>query len=223
MKHIGYILVAVSAALCLSCEKHDIVYHGYKDVTGDVAMFKITYCAPLRMIAANYVDSVYVNGAYVTGSNSDGGQLQVRGTVPSGVPGAFYSAPAGSVHIQFFKDGATVYDQSVSLSKGKYNLFVHDLDAAPTVHTNEWDFLSNRDSDATAETWDTDSTANIRFFNFAYSADGVPYPGKLQYQWCPYNASPDRTPEKDEEGNYIWRDLGEPVGSARPLRSAMWW
>jgi len=69
-----------------------------------------------------------------------------------------------------------VYDQNVSLTVGKQNVFVHDFNQPPVVLDNGYPYIRR-------QTVETDSTTWVRFYNFLYETPGVPTTLKLQYQY----------------------------------------
>lgn len=211
MKNIKYLLFSAFAAVALvSCTKHSLSFAPEEDAS-DMAQFQITYVEPIAVNANNAIDSVYVNNKLVAGSTG-AGQLAVNGTYPYGpssATGTFFTAPKGDVNIKFYRKGNLVYDRSVTLNSGKYELFVYKLDKDPIVLDNLYPYKGNPDR-ATTETFNTDSIARIRFYNFAFKGDNnTPYPGKIQYQWC-HDKSKGATGRGGADGN--WQNIGDPVG-----------
>ena len=210
MKNIKYLLFSAFAAVAIiGCQKHDLHFAPEVDAS-DMTEFQITYVEP---IAANdnAIDSVFVNGKLVAGSTGVG-QLTVNGTYPYGPSagtGTFFTAPKGAINIQFYRKGNMVYDRTVNLQNQKYELFVYKLDQDPIVLDNLYPYKGNPDR-ATTATFDTDSIARIRFYNFAFKGDAnTPYPGKIQYQWC-HDKSKGATGRGGADGN--WQNIGDPVG-----------
>jgi len=203
MKVIKYLTFALVLAALVSCEKHELKYN--TDPLGDKdAEFQLHYFEPVpRSGSAYYIDSVFVNDVLyssVTGS----GQLQQYNGVPGGATGRFFATKSGDTKFTFWRKGEIVYEQHATLAPGKQNIFVYDLSKAPIVIDNGFPYNKALHEKPTAETWGTDTIASVRFYNFMYEEPGVPYPGKLQYQW--------RNELKDAEGNWIWHNVGEPVG-----------
>ena len=204
MKISKYIFFAALGLLLASCQKNVIEYDSRPlESKGYDAEFQLHYFEPVTSTAANYIDSVFVND--VLYSSVDGsGQLLTYNGVPGGGIARFFAAKSGSNRITLWRDGAVVYDKNANLKPGKQNIFIYDLAQEPKIIESGYpyrDVVSR--PDPTAETFDTDSIAVVRFYNFLFEADGTPYAGKLQYQW--------RNDVKDAEGNYIWHNVGAPV------------
>ena len=192
MKILKYLTCSLALlAMLASCDKHEIVY----PVTpAPEAEFQLHYFEPVKDAAANYIDSVFIDDVLI--ANADGGaQLKVN----NGLPGyaKFYGAEVGVRNIKLYRKGELVYNQNMTLSKGKQNVIIHDMNALPVVISNQFPY-QHSSAGATASNWDTDSLATVMFINMLYE-DGVkPYEGKLQYQWQNF-----RTKE--------WENVGEPV------------
>lgn len=211
MKNIKYLLFSAFAAVAIiGCQKHDLHFAPEVDAS-DMAEFQICYVEPIAANASNAIDSVFVNGKLVAGSTGVG-QLTVNGTYPYGPSagtGTFFTAPKGAINIQFYRKGNMVYDRTVNLQNQKYELFVYKLDQDPIILDNLYPYKGNPDR-ATTATFDTDSIARIRFYNFAFQGDAnTPYPGKIQYQWC-HDKSKGATGRGGADGN--WQNIGDPVG-----------
>ena len=201
MKKIRFSIIAIAALLVLgSCTKHKL-WFPMDEMPKDWAEFQLHYMEPVTNVAANYIDSVYVNGVLYASTKS-GNALAVYNGVPGGGVGKFYGVKAGSVHFQCYRGGEIVYDRNVTLEPKKQNVIIHDLNADPIVIDNDYPYWDNRGTTATAETWGSDSVAKVMFVNLLYEAPGVPYPGKLQYQYR----------RNDAKADDPWNDIGEPVG-----------
>lgn len=211
MKNIKYLLFSAFAAVAIiGCQKHDLHFAPEVDAS-DMAEFQITYVEPIAANASNAIDSVFVNGKLVAGSTGVG-QLTVNGTYPYGPSagtGTFFTAPKGAINIQFYRKGNMVYDRTVNLQNQKYELFVYKLDQDPIILDNLYPYKGNPDR-ATTATFDTDSIARIRFYNFAFKGDkNTHYPGKIQYQWCHdvYTVGRTSATKPDEK----WENIGDPI------------
>lgn len=204
MKYIKYVigLLAVAAAT-VSCEKHELIYQG-QELVGDKAMFHICYFEPLTSVAANHIDSVYVNGKYYGGVGGSG-QLQVANLLPTSGT-RYYTAPAGKTQITLYKKGSVVYDKAVDLKSGKQDVYVPGLTMEPIV-IDVAPF--NNTSAPEPGKFGTDSVLSVRLINFLYEPDGkggvAPTTRKVQYQWR------NNSGEKDENGQFYWHNIGEPV------------
>ncbi len=195
MKKILLSIVAVAVAL-VSCSKHEIMYD-MTPVSDDDAEFQLHYMEPVVASATNYMDSVFINGTLY--SSIDGsGSLATYNGVPGGGVGRFFRAPAGSMNIKLWRKGAIVYDKDVTVTKGKQNVIIYDLNQTPVVIDNQFPYWS-KTAPATVANWGTDSVCKVMFLNFLYESPGVPYPGKLQYQGI-------------RQGEDEWFNVGEPVG-----------
>ena len=209
MKKILFSILAVAAVFALTfCTKHKIEYDAEVYKGGD-AEIQLHYMAPVANVAANYIDSTYINGvlyANVTG----GGSLATYNGLPGGATGRFYRVPAGNVNITLMRGGVEVYNRNVTLAQGKQNVVVYDLNQDPIVLDNKypyWDYSAP----AHISNYGTDSVCKVMFINFLYESvtynqDGtiqsaVPYPGKLQYQGIR---------QGEEAAGYF--NVGEPVG-----------
>lgn len=204
MKVVKYLAAALVLVSLVSCQKHVLKYNteplGDKD-----AEFQLHYFEPVpRSGTAYYIDSVFVNDVLYSSVNGSG-QLQQYNGVPGGSAGRFFACKSGNAKFTFWRKGAVVYEQQVTLNKGKQNVFVIDLTKAPVVIENGYPYKKDWYGKPTAATWGTDSVQTVRFFNFMYESAGVPCPGKLKYQWR-------NGEDVDAEGNKIWHDVGGYVG-----------
>ena len=112
----------------------------------------------------------------------------------------------------FWRGGSVIYDNVATLQKGKQNVYVYDLNEAPIVIQNDYPYASKIIRDpATAATYNTDSIATGKIVNLLFETPGVPCQTKVQCQW--------RNDEKDADGNWVWHDMGGPIGfgEATPL------
>ena len=211
MKNIKYLLFSAFVAFALiGCEKHDLSF-APEVAVDDMALFQITYVEPIAVNANNAIDSVFLNGVLV-GSATGVGQLTVNGTYPYGPSagtGLFFTAVPGYNNLKFYRKGTEVYNQDVELKAGRQEVFVYKLTEKPIVLDNLYPHKFNPDR-ATVATFDTDSIARIRFYNFAFQGNAnTPYSGKIQYQWC-HDKSVGATGRGGADGN--WHNIGSPVG-----------
>ena len=191
-----YLAIAMALVIGFSaCEKIELT-HPYDDVDGRTALFQVFYYAPVSAVAANNIDSVYVND--VLYSSVDGsGQLVTYNGVPGGGVGRFFSAKPGDAKLRFMQGGKDVYERVITLKEGRQCIYVYDFEENPSII--ELTPYEKRPLPSPAE-WDTDSVAYVRFVNLLYEDPTTPYPGKLQYQWS-----------RNETGA-VWANVGEPVG-----------
>ena len=176
-----------------SCDKHEILYN--TDPAAE-AEFQLHYFEPIDNVAANYIDSVFVNGVLYSSVNGSG-QLTPYNGVPGGTTGRFFSINPGQAEFVFYRKGNIVYQQTTTLKAGKQNVIVHDMNLAPIVIDNGYPYQHTSGTPSVA-TWDTDSLETVKFVNLLYENATTPYPGKLQYQW--------QNPRTKE-----WENLGNPV------------
>lgn len=203
MKGIRYFLFSAWAACAIAgCGKPDLSLPPEGAFPSGGAMFQLTYVEPLEKKADNAIDSVLVNDILVSGS-TESGQLAVNGTCPFGSSedaGAFYQVEPGNVNIKFYRKDSMVYNRTVSLKEGKYELFVYRLDMDPVIL--DWGAPVNETGQTSTGVFSNNPVTRIRFYNFAFQEyPGTPYSGPLQYQ------------VRNENGSE-WFNVGEPVGFA---------
>ena len=209
MKYLKYILLTSLAAFALfGCDKHDLSY-APSDPASEKALFQITYVVPQAVNANNAIDSVYLNDKLIGGVGG-AGQLAVNGTFPYGpsaYTGTYFTTNPGNNNLKLYKKGDVVYDKNVNLTKGRQQIFVFSLSEDPIILDSQYPFSPVNPEKASARTFDTDSVATIRFYNFVWQNSTTPYQGKLKYQWR------DNTGAKNPAtGDYYWNDLGDYVG-----------
>jgi hypothetical protein len=176
MKKLYYMICfAVMLVFAASCSKDDVVYDT-TDLSSGAAEFQLHYCAPVVASTANIINAVMLDNDTVSNYLSP---LKTYNAIPSGSVGRFYATTSGTKELKMFtgtKNAYTqVYDQQVTLTSGKQNIFVYSLTAAPIVFDNEYPYSAN-------ETTDTDSTAYVKFYNFMYEDETTPTTMKLQYK-----------------------------------------
>lgn len=154
------------------------------------------YFEPINNEAKYYIDSVYINNTLYSSVKGSGQLLPYNG-VPGGATGRFFSVKAGETNIKFYRKDKIVYDINTTLISGKQNIFVHDLTKAPIIIDNEYPYKNGLLAENIG-TWNTDSIAFIKFYNFLYEKEGQPYPGKLQYQY-------------QDVRSKEWKNIGQPV------------
>lgn len=210
MKKLSFIISLLVAISLVSCEKHEILYDTH-DLSEQSAEFQLHYFEPITNAASNYIDSVFVNGTLYSSVNGSG-QLATYNGVPGGATGRFFAVAPGSVKFTFWRGGSVIYDNVATLQKGKQNVFVTDLNEAPIVIQNDYPYAEKIIRDKpTAATYNTDSIATGKIVNVLFESPGVPCTQKIQCQW--------RNDEKDADGNWVWHDMGGPIGfgEATPL------
>jgi len=182
MKIIKYLSLILAVTLMASCEKQEIAY----DATpiGEMAEIQLHYIAPVTAVAANNITRVDLNNKMVSNNKA---MLNTYNAIPSGSVGKFYVVTPGTLNIKMYKLGkvtidSLVYDQNVTVTKGKQNLFVHDMTLPPTVIDNGYPYIRR-------ETVETDTTTWVKFYNFLYETAGVPTTLKLQYQYISHRTN----------------------------------
>lgn len=179
MKIVKYISLILAVVLTASCEKNEIDY-GVKPFD-NLAEFQLHYFAPVTAVAANNITRVDLNGSMISNYKAP---LATYNAIPSGAVGRFYTVNPGSVNLKLYLTGkvnvdSLVYDQNVTLTAGKQNVFVHSFSQPPVVFDNGYPYLKR-------QTVTTDSTSWVKFYNFLYETAGVPTTLKLQYQYIDY-------------------------------------
>jgi hypothetical protein len=201
IKNISAILLLVTA---FSCQKHVVEY----DTTpiGDAAELQLHYFVPVAAVDSNNIYKIEMNGmVYENGTTSSAGVyspavvLSTYNAVPSGSTARVYTTTPGQNNIKLYagKTFRPVYDQNVTLAKGKQNVFVYDFNKPPVVFDNGFPYPKN----VTAH---SDSTAWVKFYNFLYENGTTPTTLKLQYQ---YQYTKDVVAKVKSD----WLNLGQPV------------
>lgn len=174
MKIIKYLSLILAVTLMASCEKDSIEFDA--DPIGNDAEFQLHYVVPVDAVTANRITKVEINGQLYANITAP---LTTYNAIPSGGVGRFYVANPGTANIKMYQGvdmDVLVYDQSVALTTGKQNVFVHDFNQPPVVLDNGFPYIRR-------QTVETDSTTWVKFYNFLYETAGVPTDLKLQYQY----------------------------------------
>lgn len=182
MKIIKFFTLILAVTLMVSCEKHEIDFGGA--YVSDMAEFQLHYIAPVTAVAANNLTRVDINNQMFANSKAP---LNAYNAIPSGGVGRFYAVQPGNVNIKLYKLGkvtvdSLVYEQNVTLAKGKQNLFVHDMTKPPVVIENGYPYVRR-------EVVETDTTVWIKFYNFLYETADVPTTLRLQYQYISHRTN----------------------------------
>ena len=206
MKYIKYLFFSLPVLFLLgSCDKHELSY-AENESAEEMALFQVSYIAPVTNNAANGLDSIYVNGKLFGGVGGAGQLLPSGAPLPYGVSnytGHFYTAPVGNNTITLYKADKVVYEKTVNLYKGRQKVFVYSLDKDPIIIDELYPYTVTSGTPNSA-TFDSDSLATVRFFNFVWQDSSTPYPGKLQYQWSNNSNATYSTGD--------WHNVGSPVG-----------
>ena len=209
MKKIIYSILAVAAVLLVaSCTKHKMYFD--VDQLDNIAEFQLHYMEPINNVEANNITSVYVNGELYSSTGGSGTLYPYNGIPSGGGGGRFFYANVGSNHFQLYRGEELVYDMNVTLREGKQNVIIYDLTKEPIIIDNPAPYWSNRQ--VTGANWNTDEVFQVQFVNLLFETPGVPYVGKLQYQYKRAGNILDPItgevvgPEPEE-----WYDMGEPV------------
>ena len=177
-KYLSLVLVLVLAA---SCEKHEIEY---KTTTiSNLAEFQLHYFVPVTAVAANNINKILINDSLFANIKAP---LATYNGIPNGGVGRFYTVTPGIVNIKCYQGTAgdvLVYNQNVTMTEGKQNIFIHDFNLPPVVFNNGFPYAKNT-------TMNSDSVCYLKFYNFLYETAGVPTTLKLQYQYIdPHNST----------------------------------
>lgn len=187
-----------------SCQKNVVEY----DTTpvGDLAEFQLHYFVPVVVHDSNNIYKIEVNGmVYENGTTSAAGVytpaviLSTYNGVPGGSVARFYTTSPGQNNIKLFRSNTfkLVYDQNVTLTTGKQNVFVYDFNKPPIVFDNGAPYPTNL-------TEHSDSTSWVKFYNFLYENATTPTTLKLQYQY-------QYTMNVATNVKSAWLNLGQPV------------
>lgn len=193
-------LFFILATASTSCKKHVVEYDSY-NLPKDEAEFQLHYFVPVVTGAANNIVKVEINNKLYANSTTP---LTPYNAIPSGGVGLFFTAPSGVTNIKLYKgaNADLVFDQNVTLTPGKQNVFVYDFDKPPVVIDNGYPY-------AKITTDSTGTFAWVKFYNFLFETPGVTTSLKLQYQYQ-YNTDPGpaatHTNLKSD-----WLNLGNPV------------
>jgi len=211
MKIIKYLSLVFLSVLAFSCGEN-IIEYDTTTVGDDIAEFQIHYFVPVVSNTANNIVMIKINDVVY---NNNTTPLVPYNGMPSGGVGLFYTVKSGPVNIKFYKDifdsqGVYVetilaYDKNTTLKPGKQNVFVYDLEKEPVVFENGYPFEKR-------VSYDTDTVAYVKFYNFLYDTAGKPYDQPLQYQYQ-YTYNPIYT-LADQENGLI--PEGKKVGDAVP-------
>lgn len=177
-----------------------------------IAEFQLHYMEGIRNVAANNITQVFVNGQLYSSSGGSGTLYPYNGIPSGGGGGRFFQANPGSNHFQLYRGEELVYDRDINLIGGKkQNVIIYDLTKDPIIIDNGFPYWKDRQ--VSGANWNTDQVFKVQFVNLLMETNGVPYEGKLQYQYKRSGNILDPItgevigPEPD-----VWYDLGEPVG-----------
>lgn len=212
MKKIFLSILAIAAVISLaSCTKHKM-HFDVEELPDNIAEFELHYMEPLSDVAANYFDSLFVNGELYSSSKVKGeGVLAVYNTVPwGGAGGRYFYANVGSNHFQLYRNGELEYDVNVTLAKGKQHIIIYDVTKDPIVIDSGFPYWKDRQ--LTGANWNTDQVFQVQFMNLLFSRPGTPYTGTLQYQFKRAgNILDPITGEVIGPEPAEWYNVGEPV------------
>ncbi len=193
-------LFFILATLSTACKKNVIEYDS-DNLPKDAAEFQLHYFVPVVTGAANNIVRVEINNKLYANNTTP---LTPYNALPSATVGLFFTAPSGVTNIKLYQ-GANedlVFDQNVTLTPGKQNVFVYDFAKPPVVIDNGYPYNK-------ITTDSTGTFAWVKFYNFLFETSGVTTPLKLQYQYQ-YIMDPGpattHTNQKSE-----WINLGKPV------------
>jgi hypothetical protein len=176
MKKLYYILCLLGTVVFTAACSDHVVEYDTTDVPDGTAQFQLHYMAPVVSSTATYIYRVEINDSLYANNTA---VLYPYNAIPSGGVGMFYNVAAGNVNIKMYTGSTTnvlVYNQNCTMTAGKQNVVVYDLNQPPIIFDNQYPYQANT-------TGDTDSTAWVKFYNFMYESAGVPTTMKLQYQY----------------------------------------
>lgn len=195
MKNVrNIILLFTVIATAFSCKKHVIEYDTVP-VVGE-AEFQLHYVVPLTTGAVNNIYKVEINGEVYANSSAP---LTTYNAIPSGDVGRFFVTKTGVNNIKLYKGTGLelVYDQNVTLTAGKQNVFVYDFNQPPIVIDNGFPYVSPTTENTGELEW-------VKFYNFLFETAGVPTNLTLQYQYQ-YTMDIETGQRSD------WLNVGKPV------------
>ena len=192
-------LFVLLVTLGTSCKKNVIEYDSY-NLPKDAAEFQLHYFVPVIAGAVNNITKVEINNQLYANSTTP---LTTYNALPSGAVGRFFTAPSGVTNIKLYKGDNPVlaYDQNVTLTPGKQNVFVYDFAKPPVVIDNGYPYEKITTDSTGTFTW-------VKFYNFLFETSGVMTPLKLQYQYQ-YNTDPGAAPHTNKMSE--WINVGKPV------------
>ena len=221
MKKIKYISIALLATSFMgSCEKMEVDYDAIP-VGDDMAQFQIGHYTPITTSAENNIYKVELDGKLLANNTN---VLKYYNTIPGA--SRFYYAKPGKANLKLYQgtDLKLVFDQDITLIKGKQNVIVHDYNASPIILERNFDIPYPLDP--SKATFDTDTIGYIRFINLMYENEGQPTTMKLQYQYQyalhPLYTNADKDAGLIPDGKKVgdatgdatksaWLNLGSPV------------
>jgi hypothetical protein len=178
MKIIKYLSLVLVIVLTASCEKHEIQYDSTTAV--GLAEFQLHYCNPVISGSANNIYRIEINDSLYGNKTAP---LNTYNAVPNGGVGRFFTVAPGNVNVKLYltaklapKGDSLVYDEDVTLTATKQNVFVHDFNLPPVVFDNGFPYSRNT-------TTTTDSTAWVKFYNFLYELPDSTNILRIQYQY----------------------------------------
>ena len=210
MKKIFLSILAIAAVISLSsCEKHKMHFE-VDQLPDNIAEFQLHYMEGVVNTSANNITSVYVNGELYSSSGGSGTLYPYNGIPSGGGGGRFFYGNVGSNHFQLYRGEELVYDMNVNLREGKQNVIIYDLTKEPIIMDNGFPYWKDRQ--VSGADWNTDQVLKIQFVNLLFETPGVPYAGRLQYQYQRVgNILDPITGEVIGTEPDTWFDFGEPV------------
>jgi hypothetical protein len=179
IKYLSLLLLSVCLANC----GENIIEYDTTTVADDLAEFQIHYMVPIANNATNNIVMIKINDVIY---NTNTSPLVPYNAMPMGAVGLFYTVKAGITNIKLYKDvfdasgsyveTIMVYDKNTELKPGKQNIFIHDFEQDPVVIENGYPFTKRA-------MLNTDTICHVKFYNFIYDTEGVPYDQPVQYQY----------------------------------------
>lgn len=183
-------------AFC-GCSKHEITFPTV-DVGNNIAEVRVFNYIPNTLASNVLFNYGTINNSPIVTS---GYSLAQWGSRPSS-SGVFYKVDAGSVTLNLYKnagDTDPAYTATFNVAAGKTDIYITDFNSAPILVSSGYPLGYGEDVSAV--------NTYVRFLNLLCETSGVPYTGKLQYQWALIT--------KDLSGTAAnvssWANVGGPV------------
>ncbi|WP_291528929.1 hypothetical protein [Bacteroides sp. UBA939] len=207
-----------------SCEKNDIDYDAIP--ASEMAQIQITHFTPVERKPAFNIYKVELNGKLLSNDKSVLSYYNTNPGPHSSYIARFYTTKPGKANLKFYQSTELneVYNQDVTLKKGKQNVIVYDYSKPPIVLDRDYDI--SYPLDPAKASYDTDTISFVRFINLMFENDTQPTTMKFQYQYK-YTLHPlytiadekaGRIPEGKKVGDATrdatkseWLNLGIPV------------
>ncbi|MDR1742754.1 MAG: hypothetical protein LBR48_02910 [Dysgonamonadaceae bacterium] len=206
-----YIGFLFAVATIVSCEKNEIDYDAVS--VEEMALFQLSHFTPVLRNTDYNIYKVELNGKMLSNETS---VLKYYNTNPAADASVarFYATQPGTVNLKFYQSTNLneVYNQNVTLTKGKQNVIVYDYNKPPIVIDRGFDLQYPQDP--AKASFDTDTISYVRFINLMFEDDTKPTDMKLQYQYQ-YTLHPLYTIADEQAGKIPdGKNVGDATGDA---------